>query len=458
MNCEDSFFIAKCLEGDVDSFGHLVAKYQNAVYGLAISFVKDFDLAQDLTQDAFIKAYEQLNRLKDQTRFSFWLKSITANLCRNWLKRKRETVSIDLIDTEFEQELQPENSPANLVLEAINKLSEKNRQIVLLYYMDEQSSREIAEFLDLSESAVDQRLHRARKQLKKEMSMIGKTCTTRKLGTEFVDQIKNSIAKQPIHELKIAEDHLPWIDSELQKSVIRGEIPEDYSLQKTKVQVDCIEQCLKLSDGDQILDLGCCYGRHSLELARRNYAVTGVDIGDIFIKEAIRLAKKESLSCNFVQLDFRTVQYKNQFDCVTILGNTLTLFSDDDIEKILAKIYQALKPSGKVLFEIDNRDFKSPSCSNNSWEKVPHGDHEDLLLHESHFDPVSGKSWSRDFCICPISEKIEEYISYTRNFSSTEFTLWLKTAGFKNIKTFADDWKGNPLTAECEIMVIRAEK
>ena len=82
MRTADGYIIGKCLNGDSAAFGLLVDKYRAGVYALAYSKLRDFHDAEDVAQEAFIKAYQKLRTLKRFDRFHAWLYVITCNFCR----------------------------------------------------------------------------------------------------------------------------------------------------------------------------------------------------------------------------------------------------------------------------------------------------------------------------------------------------------------------------------------
>ena len=84
----DAELIQRILQGDEDAFGCLVKKYQKGVHALAWRKIGDFHIAQEITQDAFLKAYRKLSTLKSYDTFSGWLYVIVANLSRDWLRKK----------------------------------------------------------------------------------------------------------------------------------------------------------------------------------------------------------------------------------------------------------------------------------------------------------------------------------------------------------------------------------
>ena len=90
MIADDVQLIQKVLSGDDEAFTALVRKHQKSVHALAWRKVGDFHFAEEITQDAFLRAYKHLSTLKDPTQFSGWLYVITDRLCKNWLKIKNQ--------------------------------------------------------------------------------------------------------------------------------------------------------------------------------------------------------------------------------------------------------------------------------------------------------------------------------------------------------------------------------
>ncbi|HID57422.1 TPA: RNA polymerase subunit sigma-24, partial [Candidatus Poribacteria bacterium] len=81
--------IDRSIGGDMDAFGELMLKYQNAVYSIALSILGDFMLAEDVTQEVFISVYQNLFTLSDADNFPHWLRAITLNTCRALLREPR---------------------------------------------------------------------------------------------------------------------------------------------------------------------------------------------------------------------------------------------------------------------------------------------------------------------------------------------------------------------------------
>jgi len=157
--------------GDDAAFRRLVESYRHGVYALCLDRTGDFDLAEDLTQDAILKARAQLRSLREPAAFPAWLRQIALNCCRAWQRRPwPETIVIDpedcpqLTQDVFREAMRRE--AAREVRAALWSLPENNRIAVIMYYLRGNSYREIAEFLGVAETTVVGRLHRARNQLR----------------------------------------------------------------------------------------------------------------------------------------------------------------------------------------------------------------------------------------------------------------------------------------------------
>jgi len=176
VRTEDRHLIRQCLEGDADAFGELIEKYRDSMHALAHRRVSHFHDAEDLTQEAFLIAYQRLHTLKRWDKFFEWMYSIINNLCSKWwqsqLKRPdREFIAeIDaeiLIESPFCLHLQKQIHES--LHETLATLPKMYRQVLRLYYLGGMKSREIGESLGISKNTVDTRLRRAKKLLREEM-------------------------------------------------------------------------------------------------------------------------------------------------------------------------------------------------------------------------------------------------------------------------------------------------
>ena len=176
MHAADGHIIDKCLNGDSDAFGLLVDKYKAGIFALAYGKVGNPQDAEDITQEAFLKAYRKLRTLRRLDDFFAWLYSITVNLCKDWVQtqsRRPDREYIEDPDNEILQHPSVNTYREGLVYEslydALGALPEMYRQVLTLHYLGGMKSREIAQFLGRAKNTVDTRLRRARLLLKEEM-------------------------------------------------------------------------------------------------------------------------------------------------------------------------------------------------------------------------------------------------------------------------------------------------
>jgi len=178
--------IAAILAGDRDLYHRLIQPYELSVYRMAMSFVKNETEAEDVAQEAFLKALHNLANFRAESKFSTWLISITLNEARRWLRRQR-TVRMESLDDppeeggkvspallrdwrEIPSESLERKEMRALLQEAIGHLSPIYREVLVMRDIEELSIEETAGALAISISSVKVRLHRARIMLQKELA------------------------------------------------------------------------------------------------------------------------------------------------------------------------------------------------------------------------------------------------------------------------------------------------
>jgi RNA polymerase sigma-70 factor (ECF subfamily) len=175
----DNEIISLVLRGDHAAFAGLVNRYQNYVFTLALRMVKSREDAEELAQDAFIKAYKYLADFKGNSKFSTWLYTIVNNTCISFLRKKK--LDIHSLDNEKVFELADnqdsgmktnvieQKSKIMMVNQAIGLLSPDDAEIITLFYKAEQSLEETASVLGIETNAAKVRLYRARTRLKEKI-------------------------------------------------------------------------------------------------------------------------------------------------------------------------------------------------------------------------------------------------------------------------------------------------
>lgn len=164
----DAEFVEAVLGGDRASFAILVQRYERAVLGVALGVLRDHHAAQDVAQDAFTTAFERLGTLRRSGRFAPWVLGIARrkaiDLWHERSNRPQETVPPDRIAARSDGRL---NERVEKAFEAIDRLPERQRQVVLFRYCDGLSVREIAEATGSPVGTVTKCLSRALARLRK---------------------------------------------------------------------------------------------------------------------------------------------------------------------------------------------------------------------------------------------------------------------------------------------------
>ena len=223
MKANDVDLIQRVLDGDQDAFTTLVNKYQKSVHALVWRKIGDFHIAEELTQDVFLKAYKRLSTLKRPEQFPGWLYVIATRHCFSWLRKKQvPTRSLDAMSMEELEEACYTQYEADrgettaieqrreLVKRLLKKLPESERTVVTLYYLAEMSGAEISQFLGVSPNTVRSRLHRARQRLEKEEAIIQEVFGSFQLSPTLTENIVREVARIKPTSPPVSKPWLPW--------------------------------------------------------------------------------------------------------------------------------------------------------------------------------------------------------------------------------------------------------
>lgn len=152
-------------------------------------------------------------------------------------------------------------------------------------------------------------------------------------------------------------------------------------------QCDFIESRLSLKRGASILDVGCGLGAHAVELAARGYAVVGLDISLPMLSRASDEAQERNQRLNFLHADMRELSFEAAFDAVLCWGTSFGYFDDESNRQVIERLYRTLKPRGRLMLGVVNRDFVVKSQPNVVWFE---GDG-CLCMEETSFDFISSR-------------------------------------------------------------------
>jgi RNA polymerase sigma-70 factor (ECF subfamily) len=178
---EEKELVQQSKEGNEQAFGFLVKKYETKVFNLAWSLTRDRETADDLAQEAFIKAYVALPKFQFKSEFRTWLYRITVNLVKDYLRKKgkmrkmlvekmKETPLVQEDEMKKKEKEQIREQRRKLVHQCLQTIPEKYQIILSLRDIQGFSYREITKMLKISPGTVDSRLHRARKMLRKKLA------------------------------------------------------------------------------------------------------------------------------------------------------------------------------------------------------------------------------------------------------------------------------------------------
>ena len=172
---QDNLLIKETLQGNKAAFGTLVTQYQDYVFSVTMKVLKNREEAEEAAQDSFVKAFRALANFEQRSKFGTWLYQIAwRTAIDRYRSRPRASQSLD-DDQSFlqvadhgvtpEQQLQKQNA-RSLIEQALEKMRPQDATLLTLYYLNEQSVKEIAEITGLTESNVKVKLFRLRDALK----------------------------------------------------------------------------------------------------------------------------------------------------------------------------------------------------------------------------------------------------------------------------------------------------
>ena len=180
VQLSDAALVAASLNGDTAAYGELINRHQDSVNTLARTMVRDYQHAEDLAQETFLKAYHFLNDLQEAEKFGGWILTILRHTALDFLRSKKEGVSLETLQEDgFEPEdgtrLDPQVAAIEThedelrVISALQTLREDYREIIILKHVERLSYKEIAERTNMTVSGVGEKLSRVRALLKQRL-------------------------------------------------------------------------------------------------------------------------------------------------------------------------------------------------------------------------------------------------------------------------------------------------
>jgi 2-polyprenyl-3-methyl-5-hydroxy-6-metoxy-1,4-benzoquinol methylase len=232
-------------------------------------------------------------------------------------------------------------------------------------------------------------------------------------------------------------------------------------VQGTNGECDFIENELRFDKSLKILDVGCGTGRHAIELTKRGYPVTGIDLSDSQLKRAREKAENSGLAIEFLKLDARDLPFDQNFNVAIMLceGGFPLMETDEMNFEILRNVTKSITAPGKFIFTTLNGLFPlyhsvEAFCSANT---TP----ENAVYRSNTFDLMT----FRDYNITEVEDDLGNRKTLECNeryYVPSEITWLLKTLGYKKIEIFGAQLgafsRSSKLTAEDFEMLVVAEK
>jgi SAM-dependent methyltransferase len=220
--------------------------------------------------------------------------------------------------------------------------------------------------------------------------------------------------------------------------------------ERTAREIDLVWRLLDLQPGASVLDLACGHGRMSNALAARGCSVVGLDLTTAFLDLAQREATFAGLSVEYVEGDMRALSWPGRFDHVLIWFTAFGYFDDEQNRQVLAQAYRALKPGGKLLIDLNNRDHLLAHYQHAS---VVERDG-NYMIDQMRYDVATGRNHIERRIVRDGHTRRMEF--FVRLLTFPELRTWLEQAGFREVSGY--DQEGSPFDVDSRRMIMVASK
>jgi SAM-dependent methyltransferase len=218
----------------------------------------------------------------------------------------------------------------------------------------------------------------------------------------------------------------PWFEEVFDEDYLRT-LPF-MRADQTLREVEFISSALTAAPGAEILDVGCGYGRHAIELVQRGYNVTGLDLSLPLLIRAADEAQRRSLSVNFVHADMREMAFEKQFDGAYSMLTSFGYFDEESNLRVAERIGRALKPGKRFLLDIINRDYVVADLPVRVWWEGTGC----VVLEEVDFNFHTSRINTHRSIVFEDGRQLEQELS-VRAYSLHEIGRLLRQAGFRVI-------------------------
>jgi SAM-dependent methyltransferase len=215
---------------------------------------------------------------------------------------------------------------------------------------------------------------------------------------------------------------------------------DEYLAERTPVEIDQLETLLALRPPLRVLDLPCGQGRHAIELARRGYEVTGVDLSPFLLAVAEERARANGVRVRWLAGDMRHPMAAERFDIVLNLFTSLGYFADEaDDRKVIGAAATMLVPGGRFVLEVINGERVMARFQEREWFTVGQA----AVVERRTLDASARRMVVERTVTTPTDTEVN--LHAIRLYSGRDASALLRDAGFGRVDLYGD-WSGEPLT------------
>ena len=261
-------------------------------------------------------------------------------------------------------------------------------------------------------------------------------------------------------------DNIPWNNPDFSKRMLKEHLSQDHDAASRKFEridqhVQWIHYYALSGKPGKILDLGCGPGLYANRLAKLGHQCVGIDYSPASIAYATETAQKENTGCRFIEADIRQAEYGQGYDTAMLIYGEFNVFRPADIQIILTKMHQALKPGGTLILEphtfeaVQGWGTKLPSWYSQQsglFSENPH-----LVLEEYFWDSACQTTTNRYFIVDATTGNVVRYAQSVQAYSQSQYQELLETCGYENIR-FYPSLIGTPDPGQKALIAVLAQK
>jgi SAM-dependent methyltransferase len=252
----------------------------------------------------------------------------------------------------------------------------------------------------------------------------------------------------------LSAERRPWYEEFFDQDYLKT-YERALSTERTQREVAFVCQTLGLGPGDEVLDLCCGHGRHSIELAVRGLQVTGLDLNEGLLDQARNGADERGLVLDLVHGDMRAIPFRSRFDAVINMFSSFGyLESEEDDLRALTGVRDALKVGGGLLLDMINREWVISNYVENEWREDDSGA---LVLEHREIDLLTSINHITFTLVGPDGTARESVGHHIRLYTLTEIVRMLGRSGLQYEQVYGG-FEGEPYEVDSRRMIVVARK